>query len=390
MKNLNKLLILLLAVSFVFASCNRRTNRPDKPDTGTLKFTSAEAEFRGDPFRVGADFYDLYLLDQHLTQDPDGDGTFIYLQMTTDMTDVNEIIPGTYKMNKSNDIVTYTFEMGSWQTDAQGKYLAGSFAAKYEGAYVYRYPITDGELRITQNNNRYTVNGIIKADGYIYNVQFGGDINFYDMVAPLPETLTHGELWYWGNVQGHNAKIYSIRLADDAVRISDFAGAGDALQIEVYAPITAGTILPDGTYPVKIDRVQTFTAIDGFYDEVDNADYGTWYYTDDALSINKGWMKSEYIDGSSYRIEFNFTDDYYGYNFGGVYQGELPFLNKTSSPIAVREAQRAPQAATARSAAKRAAPARKVVKEDAGRVELNRERKSSNVKQLQQVRKSRK
>ena len=337
MKKLITFSMLFLAVVLVFSACKNKNNIPDNR---TLKFQSAASDFLGDPTRSNVDFYDLNLYDNNLTNNPNGDGTFAYIQLNTPTTNENEIVTGSYLSNKTNQIQEFTYEIGIWKTDNQGSYVSGSYIGIYKNGQLVQYAITDGKITVSRNNNYYTVNGTVTADGNQYSLSYQGQIEFTDMVVPLPDTLTHGEIWYQGDPYGDGVKIYSIRLADDNVRISDFAGNGDAMQIELYTPLTATTIIPDGKYPIMVDKVQVNTAIDGYYDSNDKADYGTWYYTADALSINKGSVSIQYLTGSTYRIDFNFTDDYYGYNFDGIYEGELAFVNKTTSPIAVRSAVR--------------------------------------------------
>ena len=333
MKKIIQVSALFLIAVLLFSSCEKNKNR-------TLNFQSAKSDFLGDPTRTSVDFYDLKLYDGNLTNNPNGDGTFAYIQLNTPTTNDNEIKTGSYLPNNSSQARTFTYETGIWKTDNQGDYVSGSYIGTYKNGQLIQYPVTEGKITVSRNSNYYTVSGLVIADGTQYDVSYQGQIEFTDMVVPLPETLTHGEIWYQGDPYGNGVKIYSIRLADDNVRISDFAGNGDAMQIELYTPLTATTIIPDGTYPIMVDKVQVNTAIDGYYDSNDKADYGTWYYTADALSINKGSVSIQYMTGSTYRISFNFTDDYYGYNFCGTYEGELPFVNKTNSPIAVRSAVR--------------------------------------------------
>lgn len=336
MKNLTKLMMLLIAAATMFSACNRNKI----PDNRNLVFQSAKSEFLGDPNRASVDFYDLYLYDSKLTSNPNGDGTFVYFQLNTSTTNQNEIVPGNYNVNNSNQVVTFTYEAGAWKSDSQGNYMTGSYIGTYVGSNTNKIPITNGKISVSQNGSHYTISGIVTADGSQYNISYNGQITFTDMVVPLPETLTHGEIWYHGDPYNLGMKIYSIRLGADDVKISNFSGSGDAMQIEIYTPLTATTIIPDGTYPILVDKAEVSTAIDGYYDENDKADYGTWYYTADSLSVNKGSVKIQYLNGSTYLLDFNFTDDYYGYNFSGKYEGQLAFVNKTNSPVAVRAAVR--------------------------------------------------
>ena len=323
MKNLLSIPFLLMLLLPFFDSCSSG-NKPNK----NLNFSSAQSDFLGDPKRISVDFYDLYLYDSNLTSNPNGDGTFAYIQLNTATTTINEIKPGNYTSYNSSQPLALTFETGN------------SYIGTYINGQLQKLVITDGQINITQNNQFYTVKGVVSASGYQYNLSYSGTIEFRDMVVPLPNTLTHGEIWYNGDPYGQGLKIFSIRLGAENVKIADFSGSGDAMQIEIYTPLTATTIIPDGTYPVKINQVEVNTAIDGYYDTNDKANYGTWYYTADALSINSGYVTTQYLNGSTYNITFNFTDDYYGYTFSGTYQGELAFVNKTSSPIAVRAAVR--------------------------------------------------
>lgn len=339
MKNLIKPIMLVLMVTVLFSACNRKKNVPESRD---LVFHSAKSDFLGDPNRIGIDFYDLYLYDSKLTSNPDGDGTFVYLQLNTETTNENILISGRYAANTSNQVVKFTYEKGAWQSDNQGRYVSGSYVGVYMGSDTQQLPITNGEITISRNGSSYNISGLVTADGNQYKLSYQGQVSFTDMVVPLPNTLTHGEIWYHGDPYNNGLNIYSIRLGADNVNISNFAGSGDAMQIEIYTPLSISpkTIIPDATYPVKIDEPLAYTAIDGYYDENDKADYGTWYYTADALSVNQGSVKIQYMTGSTYKLDFTFKEDYYGYEFSGTYEGELAFVNKTTSPVAVRAAMR--------------------------------------------------
>ena len=192
MKKLITFSMLFLAVVLVFSACKNKNNIPDNR---TLKFQSAASDFLGDPTRSNVDFYDLNLYDNNLTNNPNGDGTFTYLQFNTSTTNENEIVTGSYLSNKTNQIQEFTYEIGIWKTDNQGSYVSGSYIGIYKNGQLVQYAITDGKITVSRNNNYYTVNGTVTADGNQYSLSYQGQIEFTDMVVQagkfiekIPET----------------------------------------------------------------------------------------------------------------------------------------------------------------------------------------------------------
>lgn len=335
MKNLIKALAVVVLVTTFFASCNKRKN---SIDSSKLNLQSAEAEFLGDKKRENVYTYFLFLDDEKLTFNPKGDGRFVALEMNVEPSDLNEIIPGRYEENPSSRKVKLTFEKGKWETDDQGAYMKGSYIGTQVGGQFQQKPITSGNLNVAQNGNTYTISGVVVAEGQTYNIEYKGEIKFYDLVVPLPETLTHGEIWYWGDPDNDGLSIFSIRLGADDVKMTDFSGKGDAMQIEVYTPSSLGNVITDGIYPIRVNSPEKFTAIDGYYDDVDNADYGTWYYTADAMSVREGYVRvtKDPKKGSTYRLDFDMIDDWYGYTIKDYYEGQLAFRDMREDVTAVK------------------------------------------------------
>ncbi|HHT23240.1 MAG TPA: hypothetical protein GXZ87_08030 [Bacteroidales bacterium] len=326
MKNLIKALAVVVLVTTFFASCNRRKN---SVDSSKLNLKSAEAEFYGDETRENVDTYVLFLNDDKLTSDPDGDGRFIRLEMNVEPSNMNEIIPGTYVENISSRPIKLTFEKGKEAIDDQGTYIVGSYIGTYIGDQFLQKPIISGNLRVAQNGYTYTISGVVVAEGQTYNIEYKGEIEFYDFVEPLPKTLTHGEIWNQGDLDGDGLSIFSIRLGGKNVDISDFSGTDDAMQIEVYVPTDSGFVIPPNRdYPIGIDGAEAFTAMSGHYDDY----YGTCYYTADKLNATQGkvTITQRPEKGSTYyTIDFDLLDDWYGYAIKGSYEGHLPLVDKS-------------------------------------------------------------
>ena len=141
MKKIIQVSALFLIAVLLFSSCEKNKNR-------TLNFQSAKSDFLGDPTRTSVDFYDLKLYDGNLTNNPNGDGTFAYIQLNTPTTNDNEIKTGSYLPNNSSQARTFTYETGIWKTDNQGDYVSGSYIGTYKnGQLIYNIRLLKGKSR---------------------------------------------------------------------------------------------------------------------------------------------------------------------------------------------------------------------------------------------------
>lgn len=324
------LIAFILGSIFIWSSCTDKNDINDPK----VNFSSAKAYFYGDPQGHNLYYYDLFLYDKALTASENNSGTMAYLALNCPITDKNEITSSTYRVNSANSPQLYTFERGSWDVNSQTneRTAVGSYIGIVRNGKVIDYKlIISGSVVITKSS-AYTVSGTVTTeDNKQYQLSFRGTVPFIDMIEPLTNTLSKGQLWYIGDAYSNNLNVYTIRLGASDVDLSNFSGSGDAMQIEVYTPKTATNGIPSGTYPIKlINENIVNSALAGEYNSNDNADYGTIYYTSDKLFVNQGTIVITNKGNNNYNLNFNLKDDYYGYNIIRNFDMNLPFINRTS------------------------------------------------------------
>lgn len=333
-----KFTVLFFAILFTFTACK------DKYTTNTISVYTAEATYWGQLYGDGLDVYDLYFLGNGLSYNNNrelvGSGTLIYFDLSSLLN--NFPLPsGSYKSAAQQSVKPYTFTKGG--VDSNNKPIGSYIANISNGKMISSKNITGGELIISKNGN-YSVNATLTTDdGAPYQFSYNGAIKISD-VAPLPTSLVKGELWYFGKVTNTNLNTFTIYLGGSDVNFATYAGNDDILRIDIYTPNTYSTEIPDGKYPVKIDKVENQTVIDGFVDNNDR-EQGTWYYTSEKFPITDGYILVGKT-GFTYTINFNFTAKT-GMPISGTYKGELGYYDKTKS-AGVKQASRAKAAESSR------------------------------------------
>lgn len=311
-----RLTLLLISIVGIFSSCGKKSDPIDT--TGDIySFDLGKAVFYGDIYNNGSNVFDVYLMDNGLSIDNDGyitgSGYYLYLDLNTP-TSTNDIPLGTY--SATNDGSNYSFFQGSFYsyTGTMGRpydfnHPKGSYLAKVvDGEAIEFYLINSGNITISNSNIE---GNLYSTDGVNINFEYSGNINsaIIDDVSPMPENLTKGELWYWGNIEDNGLNIFTIRLGDDNTDLDELSGGSDMMTIEVYTPTSVTTILPDGTYPVQVNSPAAQTTIDG-YTASDGTNYGTWYYAPAAnYAITQGSLTVQHLSGDTYNLSFAFMDN---------------------------------------------------------------------------------
>ena len=332
MKLTFKTTLLLLVVISAFTACKKE----DPVNNNKLIFTSAKTNYLGNFYRNKVNTFETYFFDRNLSTDADGyiigTGTFLFLDINTNA-NATSIPTSTYYVNNgnSNQSIEYTFQRGKMSLNSKNENVpTGSYFAMVENGVIKSYIfLTSGSIVFSKQGN-YSVTGEVTSDNnYFYEFSFSGNIPVTDLVTPYPETLTKGQLWYWGDIDNVNLNIYTIWLADNNRNMTDMSGYGDLMRIEVYTPTFYTTSLPNGTYPVKVNTVENQTIIDGFNNTTE--DLGTWYYTADAFPITGGSMTVVKGAGASnYNLNYSFIDEL-GNAISGSYNGNLPLINKQNT-----------------------------------------------------------
>lgn len=329
----------------ILNSC-KTNNDPTSPTNFT--FDLGKAVYYGNIYNNGSNVFDVYLMDPGLSIAQDGyitgTGYYLYLDLNASTNTINIPI-GTY--TAGTDGSNFTFQKGDYYTytgtlnrPQEFNHPEGSYIAKVVNDQAIEfYLLNSGSIQI--NNNLITGN-CTSTDGVNFSFIYNGNINdqIVDDFTPFPNNLTKGELWYWGDADGVGLNVFTIRLGDSNTDMTDLSGGGDMMMIEVYTPLSITTQLPNGTYPVKINYPDVYTAIDGY---LDNGNYyGSWYFTPAKdYAITQGSVTVNYKTGSTYTLSFDFKDANNTSITRSAFDISLGYYDKTSS--SVKQMMRAPK-----------------------------------------------
>lgn len=310
MKRIFNLGVLLIVVSLIFSSCKKK----NPVEASDINLVAAETNYWGDYYGKNTSVFDLYIFDNKFEASPaqSRTGTIVYFDISGPSGNTYEIQPGTYRA--TTDRKPFTFQRGERVLNDDKSYSTyGSYFEIWKNGEIVDYwIITSGNLIIEKSGN-FTIKGVVTTgDNISYQFIYKGAVDKYD-VSPWPETLSKGEVVYEGKVDGENAlrNKFTIYLGSENVNLSNLTGDGDILAIELYAPITIGDNIVNGTYKVEFDTKNSMTIMDGFeYLGDDNYyhDGGTWYYTSKKFAIASGDMIVE-VTGNNYNLDFQFFTD---------------------------------------------------------------------------------
>jgi len=336
MKQFIKISVILLSVVAALSACKKKP----EVENNKINFTLAKANYLGNIYRNNVNAIEAYFFDENLGTDAEGyitgNGTFLFLDLNTN-SNATSIPAGTYNVNNenSNESIEYSFQRGKMGVNNNNEEVpTGSYFAIVKNGSITDYLFLSSGSIIVNKMGNYSISGqVTTSDNEFYEFSYSGNIPTTDLVTPYPETLTKGQLWYWGDIDNVGLNIYTIWLADQNINMTNMSGSGDLMRIEVYTPTSYTTSLPNGTYPVKINTVQNQTVIDGFNNG--SEDLGTWYYTADAFPITGGSMTVIKGTGSNYILNYTFIDEL-GNTITGNYDGILGLVNKENTSQGVK------------------------------------------------------
>ncbi|MGC3979481.1 MAG: hypothetical protein QM751_15415 [Paludibacteraceae bacterium] len=326
----------------------------EKPTTNNdYSFDLGKAVYYGDIYQKGSNVFDIYLMNGGLDIDDNGyiigTGYYVYLDLNASK-GTTGIPTGTYNANTNGS--NYTFQKGNFYTYTGTMYRpqefnhpAGSYLARViDGHAIEFYLLNEGSIKINANS---ITGSVASTDNVAINFKYTGDINsnIVDDFTPKPIYLSQSELWFWGDYDNVGLNIFTIRLGDSNTNLSELSGGGDMMAIEVYAPLSATTILPDGVYPVKVNSPEVNTTIDGYTDNGNNL--GTWYYSPAKdYAITQGSLTVKHKTGNTYTLAFDFKDANNQSIVRSAFDISLGYYDKTSAP-GVKQKMRAAKKAKA-------------------------------------------
>ncbi len=302
---------LFISIVMVLVSCSRN-NKTEEPSTSkTFAFDLGKSVFYGDIYNTGSNVFDVYLLDKGLDIDDQGyifgSGYYLYLDLNTNSTAM-EVPNGNYQAATTG--ANFTYQKGSFFTNTETlNRPEGSYIARVKDDHAIEfYLLNSGEISISGTNSYNITGNVISTDGYNLKFNFAGNLPLVDKITPMPERLSKGELWFFGDRYGVGMNVFSINLGDPDTDMSQLTGGGDMMQIELYTPTSYTTTIPDGTYPVRIETFAPNTVIDGYVEN--NIYWGTWYFTQANYKITQGSLNVQRKSGNLYTLSFNFKDEY--------------------------------------------------------------------------------
>lgn len=334
-----KFAFLLIAFLGILNSC-KNNDEPVSPTTTNFTFDLGKAVFYGGIYDNNSNVFDVYLMDPGLEIDKNGyisgTGYYMYLDLNTPKSS-NTIPTGTY--NAGTDGSNYTFQSGSYYTytgtlnrPQEFNHPEGSYIAKViDGQAIEFYILSSGKVTVSNNS---IIGSFTSTDNVAISIKYAGDINsqIVDDITPLPNNLSKGELWYWGDADGIGLNIFTIRLGDSNTNMTNLTGGGDMMMIEVYTPTSVVTKLPDGVYPVRVNAPETHTTIDGYLNN--GAYYGSWYFTPARdYAITQGSLTVNYKSGDTYTLSFDFKDQNNVSVKRSAFDISLGYYDKTSSGV---------------------------------------------------------
>jgi hypothetical protein len=170
------------------------------------------------------------------------------------------------------------------------------------------------------------------------------EVTVDDKIFP---TLTHGQLWYWGDAYGtsgdtiaaSSSNNFTLYLGSAGINLDDLSGNGEIVTIELNTPLTVKDSIPVGVYEMmsKLEQSQLiqYKIVPAFLQ--DGYQYGCWYY---GKTINPVILGTVLVtrSGNIYKLVYELFDDY-GVKISGTYQGELTYMDGTL-PSTVRSSVR--------------------------------------------------
>ena len=310
-----KTTLLLFGILGLLNACGNDPDPIEQPSNKDYAFDLGKAVYYGDIYETGSNVFDIYLMDGGLDIDNDGyiigTGYYVYIDLNAPKGTTN-IPTGTYNANTNGS--NYTFQKGNFYTytgtmnrPQEFNHPEGSYLARViDGHAVEFYLLNDGNIKINANS---IIGSVTSTDNVDINFKYTGDINsnIVDDFTPMPNYLSQGELWFWGDYDNVGLNIFTIRLGDSNTNLSELSGGGDMMAIEVYTPLSATKILPDGVYPVRVNSPEVSTTIDGY--TYDNQNLGTWYYSPAKnYAITQGSLTVNHKTGDTYTLAFDFKD----------------------------------------------------------------------------------
>lgn len=162
----------------------------------------------------------------------------------------------------------------------------------------------------------------------------GDNIGPGDEFEVINSKLNYGYLENWGiyyEDQPSDINNWVVYLFENEYDDEGWSATGDVMMIELFSTGTDG--LPAGKYTVEAfieNNYCNFSVGDGYVDEEEYC-AGTWLFQDDyGVAAAVSGECNVKVNGNTYTITYDFSDDEYGIQFKGSYTGALDVYDHTT------------------------------------------------------------
>ena len=154
-----------------------------------------------------------------------------------------------------------------------------------------------------------------------------------DEIEVIKSTMKYGYLENWGiyyEDQPSDINNWVVYLFENEYDDEGWSATGDVMMIELFSTGTDGLLA--GKYTVEAfieNNYCNFSVGDGYVDEEEYC-AGTWLFQDDyGVAAALSGECNVKINGATYTITYNFSDDEYGIQFKGSFTGNLDIYDCT-------------------------------------------------------------
>lgn len=301
-------------------------------------FSKAQASNWGDYYDTGTNNFDMYLLENTLSFDTEGqiqgEGNLIYLDFYLPLTQ-NTLSSGDFTLSTTGEI--NTFYPGELAESDGETFTFGTRLINIEGNTSTISFINDGSFTIVKNGTLFAIAGeLTLGNGEIIQFTYIGMIEELDKreePVQINPNMTKGLLVYYGDAyQTGTSNNYNLYLAPETVVFEDSVWNGDILVLEFNTDLTATNSIPVGTYTMMGEQITPFSLVYGYTtDSGDN--WGTWYYGESTKKIKTGNMVVSKTS-DNYTIDYELYDRF-GSKIWGTYTGTPQYINATQNSSGV-------------------------------------------------------
>lgn len=315
----------------------------------TYSFSMAYASNWGDFYDTGTNNFDMYLLENTLSINVDGEvqgnGNMIYLDFYLPLTQ-NTLTNGSFDL--STEGVSNTFYPGEIIESEGQQYTIGTRLINYNNNSRTVFLVVDGDFIISKNGNNFIIEGeLVLESNEIITFSYSGTVEEQDLreePVEINPTLTKGYLIHYGDAyQSGTTNNFVAYLNSSTVNFADDLWVGDVLMLEFNTELSVKDYIPNGTYQMMTEltyeQLSPYSLVFGYTDN-DGNEWGTWYYGqsgEQTKKLNAGNMNVT-KSGDIYTIQYELYDKS-GSKIWGSFNGSLIYIDATQGVPAAAPAK---------------------------------------------------